>query len=126
MTNERKKLIACSNNKKNPNKNVCVLAVTKALGVDNNVRYLHNIKDVVRAIRTKYKVRSRLSAANAYRETVGSIRKKLEKLDGDCYLIRVKGHAILLNRKGETIVDTAPRKRDKRKITHLYAVSRKN
>ena len=45
-----------SNNHTNPNKNVCALKVAHALGADENVRYLHTIQDLVRAVRkTSYR-----------------------------------------------------------------------
>jgi hypothetical protein len=114
---------AGSNNKKNPNKNVCALAVAKALGVHEETRYLHSIQDVVYAARKHWTVRSRFSAVNGKAgKSVGAIRNKVSELDGRFYIVRVDGHALLLDGEGNTLVDTAPRKRDRRKVTHLYAV----
>ena len=52
-----------SNNEENTNQNVCVQAVAHMLGrADENVRYLHTLADLVRAVRlTGFKVRSRKS-----------------------------------------------------------------
>lgn len=118
---KRKNRIKDSNNKHNPNQNICALAVARALGVNDNVRYLHVMEDLVRAARTKYTVRSRKSLLKA--DTVGALRKEIqEKIDALAFIVRVDGHVILLDCNGNTVVDTDPRKRDKRKVTHVYAV----
>lgn len=117
---------ARSNNKVNQNKNICGLAVATAFGVDKNVHYLHTMNDIVRAVRTKFVVRSRLSRFKG--KTVGGIRKDLEKkcVGASHFIVGVKGHVLLLDHLGNTIVDTAPRKKDKRKVTELYAVYTKD
>jgi hypothetical protein len=124
MTTSRRKFKKKSNNKENPNQNVCANAVANYLGVDFKVRYLHTITDIVRAVRKRWTVRSRKSSVKG--KTVGSIRKELENLDGRFYMIRTQvgrtGHVILLDKSGKIIIDTAPVKRDKRKFTHLYAI----
>ncbi|MCP4520936.1 MAG: hypothetical protein GY827_04460 [Cytophagales bacterium] len=123
---DRKRLIEKSNNSNNPNQNICAQAVAKALCVDTKVRYLHTITDCVRAARKSWNVRSR--GAVAKNLTVGKARKKLEIHTNKsehkivAYIVRVPGHAILLGKDGSTLVDTDPRKRDCRKITHVYAV----
>jgi hypothetical protein len=38
------------------------------------------------------------------------------------YLLHVMGHVLLLNSKGETVVDTAPRKVDRRKVYNVVAI----
>lgn len=118
MTRSQQK--ARSNNAENTSQNVCALSVAKYLGVNGLVTYLHTITDLVRATRKVYTVRSRKSSVRA--NTVGKARKSLSNLDGKYYMVRVKGHVLLLDTNGNTIIDTDPRKRDKRKITHLYAV----
>jgi len=122
MTVKRRKYINGSNNKKNPRKNICAEAVADAIGVAGYVRYLHTISDLVRAARMRYTVRSRMSAANARGKTVGSIRAKLAELDARCYIVRTDDHVLLLGADGRTLIDTSPRKRDRRKVTHLYGV----
>ena len=117
-----------SNNSVNSNKNICGLAVAKALGVEGTTRYLHTKTDIVRAIRTKFKVRSRLS--NVKDKTVGASRKKLvdiaNKMGEDNlvwgFLIMVEGHVLLLDADANTFVDTDPRQRDKRKIKACYVI----
>lgn len=112
---------ARSNNDKNPNKNICALAVARAIGVDHKVRYLHCLNDVIRACRAGgYTVRSRKSSVKG--TTVGAIRNQLEALGADFYIVRVDGHVLLLGCYGKTLIDTDPRKRDRRKITHVYGV----
>ena len=41
---------------------------------------------------------------------------------GTRYMIRVQGHALLLDYDGEVIVDTSPRKKDRRKVLDIRAV----
>lgn len=116
-----------SNNPENNNKNICGLRVCECMGVAGNVRYLHTISDVVRAARTKFKVVSRGSGIKG--KTVGAVRSKLATIaqrdDFTAFIVRVDGHVLLLNSLGETAIDTDPRKRDRRKITHVFGVGRK-
>lgn len=116
-----------SNNSENNNKNICALEVAKALGVAHQVRYLHTITDLVRAARTRYTVRSRMSKVKG--KSVGGARKTLAKVSATDtvgttigYIIRVDGHVILTLPDGTTHTDTDPRQRDARRITHCYAV----
>ena len=115
-----------SNNKNNPNKNVCALAVATALGVDEEVRYLHKMEDLIRASRKAYNVRSRGQVKGM---TVGKARTKLEKIgaevDARYFIVHVDGHVLLLGHNGQTLIDTAPRKRDSRKIWSCYVVYKK-
>lgn len=124
MTNERRNYKRTSNNSSNPNKNICALRVAEVLGVAGKVRYLHTISDLVRASRTRFKVTSR--AAGLKGKSVGAVRSKLaaigERERFAAFIVRVDGHVLLLDRQGGTMVDTAPRKRDRRKVTHVYGV----
>lgn len=121
----RNELILDSNNPINPNKNLCALAVAKALKVDDNVRYLHTIEDIVRATKTRFKVRSKNTLAGL---TVSDIRAKLAELINESeditigYIVRVDDHALLLGADGNTLVDTDPKLVDNRTITHIFAV----
>jgi hypothetical protein len=110
-----------SNNRENPNKNKCALAVAKALGVADRVHYLHTIDDLTRALRTQFSVRSRKSSLpkNA---TVGKARLKAPEFGAKYYVALVPGHVILLGRDGKTLIDTAPRKVDRRKVLKFYGV----
>jgi len=114
-----------SNNHINPNKNICVLACAKAIDVDEESRYFHWMKDLVRAARTKYTVRSRMSSVKGM--TIGKARTKMAKMASEVYapigyLVEVRGHALMLKPNGKTWIDTAPSQRDKRKILKLYIV----
>jgi gluconate kinase len=117
-----------SNNESNPNKNICALRVAEALRCDDKVRYLHTIDDLVRATRKVWKVVSRASGLKG--KSVGKIRSKLQDIaakDGFfCFILRVDGHVILTDAQGRTCVDTAPRKADRRRVTHVYGIRRKD
>lgn len=125
MHPKRERLIVRATSKQGSNnkfKTICSTEVCRFFEAENEVRYLHTISDVVRAIRKKgYKVRSRLSQIKKG-STVGSTRKQLAKLGNGFYIVRVESHVLLLSPSGTTIVDTDSRKRDRRKITHLYKV----
>ena len=124
----RKAHKARSNNSDNPNKNVCALAAARFLGVDQEVRYLHTVDDLVRASRKRWVVRSRKSdlrsgsSVGAAREQIAGGRVR-ESHKAVAYIVRVDGHVLILNKHGATVCDTASRKRDRRKITHFYMVS---
>jgi hypothetical protein len=113
-----------SNNSADPNKNICVLAVAKTLGVENESRYFHYTQDLVRAARTKYTVRSRMSYVKGC--SVGQARPKLAEMVSEVnaigYIVQVAGHVLFLKPNGKTIIDTAPRLRDKRKVLSVYVV----
>ncbi len=117
-----------SNNPANPNKNLCTLAVCKALGVADDVRYLQTYEDVVRATRKGWRVRSRKSQLRR-RASVGQARATARRLTETepgavrGYIVVVPGHVILLDANGQTTVDTANRKRDHRRVVHFYKVT---
>ena len=138
MTMYRDTAKAESNNEENANQNICAQAVARALGnSDQAVRYLHNIDDLVRAARTVgFQVRSRKSSLKK-NSTVAAARKTIQKQTAKenhkpifrapqpvADIDRGEGHALLMDNDGNTIVDTDPRKADRRKITHFYAVTR--
>jgi len=113
-------------------KTVCVTACLTALGVNvNDFHYTGGIGDSTREnILRKhgYAVRSRMSLMGK-NPTMGKVRKAIQKLkdsQSTKYLVIVYGrgysHAILLNRSGNTIVDTAPKLRDKRKVFSIKAI----
>lgn len=129
MSISRAKKRAGSNNPANPNKNVCALAVAQVLRVDDEVRYLHTWGDMLRAVRKLWSMRSVASVVGATKrdKSVGAIRGDLMKHaaknpDVSSYVIRVDGHVLLIDRKGRTLVDTAPRLRDRRKVLNVYGV----
>jgi len=113
-------------------KTVCVTACLTALGVPvdgftvtgtmKKANYLSILN------RHGYSTRSRLSYMPKAR-TIGACRKAIKALCEDkYYLIIVNGpsycHAILLDNQGSTVIDTAPRKADKRKIYSIHAISK--
>jgi len=115
---------ARSNNAENPNKNICAFRVARMLGVDQEVRYLHTIEDLKRAARSRFSIRSVKSMAKA--DTVGAARQNLNGQNGAIgYIVWVQGHVLLLGSQGETIIDTDPRKKDRRKIRGIYGIYRK-
>jgi hypothetical protein len=140
MTIDRNKSRAKSNNPSNPNKNVCGLAILRHLRAENLGRYCHTLPDIVYNLRKKYTVRSRMSTLapppiSGKLRSVGFIRreikaheKKLSKsYDGlniitHGYLVYVSSHVLFLDTNGDTIVDTAPRHRDHRKVKSVYVV----
>jgi hypothetical protein len=122
MTISRLKFKENSNNTANQNQNICALAVAQYLRVDKKVRYLHKLPDLIRAARFDFKVVSRMTAAKAKGKSVGAIRKNLAAIGAMLFIVRVDGHVMLLHGNGETLIDTAPRKRDRRKVTHVYAI----
>ena len=113
-------------------KTVCVTACLTALGVPfDSYHYTGGAMDSRRESilrRNGYCVRSRMSALGK-QKTVGNARKVVRKLDDPSstyYLLVVKSgrrstHAILLDRQGMTVVDTAPVKVDRRKIISIKA-----
>ena len=117
-----------SNNKQDTNKNVCALAVAKMLCCDQQTRYLHNWGDLQRAIRSLWSMRSVKSYVNAKPDsTVGSLRKAMHEYATKeqhliAYVIRVEGHVLMIDRNGKTLVDTAPRKRDRRKVLDITGI----
>ena len=110
-------------------KTVCVTAVLTALGIPidrfqstSTAKNVDAYEGVIR--RNGFALRSRKSAAGP-RETVGGVRSKIAKFGdpvGTVYLIRVTAHVLLLDRDGKTIVDTDPRKRDRRTIGKIHAI----
>ena len=113
-------------------KTICVTAVLTSLGVPvNSFQYTGSISDKRRnAIlnRNGFACRSRLSRVGR-NTTMGKARAKVAKLNegpGVKYMVCLrygsKAHLILLNNLGETIVDTAPRKRDSRRVVAIHAV----
>jgi hypothetical protein len=47
---------------------------------------------------------------------------KADYTEDTMYLIHVMGHVLLLNSNGQTVVDTSPRKVDRRKVYNVVAI----
>jgi hypothetical protein len=124
MTRQAQK--EASNNKRNPNQNVCAQAVARSLGVADDVRYLHTIEDLKRAVGKRWSCRSVKSSLKS--KTAGGSRKAMKAHDQGAmfYVMWVPGHVLLMDRDGDTIVDTAPRKADRRKVLGCWGVYPKN
>lgn len=116
-------------------KTICVTAVLTALGVPaESFHYTGTVADNRRnAIlnRHGFACRSRLSKLGK-NATIGQARKKLARLNEGpavkymvCVCYGSTAHLMLLNNEGKTVVDTAPRKADKRRIYSVYAVFKK-
>lgn len=110
-------------------KTVCTSAVLAHFGVDPSAyHYSGAWGDVERILRRHgYHVRSRLSRVGRGR-SVGQVRTRLARLGDDpstLYYVGVPGHAMVMAPDGRTVVDTAPRKRDRRKVHRVFAVWRK-
>jgi len=112
-------------------KTVCVTACLTALGVPFNsfkvtgdvgkANYLSILRRHGNAVRSR---KSKMKGL-----TIGKVRDSIRGLNdpiGTKYFVVVSGsrycHAMVLNRTGNTIVDTDPRKRDKRKVYSIHAV----
>lgn len=135
MTTRRSILRSSSNNAANSNKNICGLAIADALAVADNVRYIHVIADLKRAISTEYALQSVKSYVTSKGHTkVGNIRTAcaaftrqdaapFQTIQG--YLVWVQDHVLFLSPEGITAIDTDPRIRDARKVLGIWAVRRK-
>ena len=112
-------------------KSVCVTACLTALGVPfdgfsvtgtlSKTNYLSILN------RFGISARSRKSRMPK-NPTIGACRKAISKLaEQAVYFVVVNGngycHAMLLDSNGNTLVDTAPRKRDKRKVHSIHAIT---
>lgn len=110
-------------------KTICVSSVLFALGIKPNQYHStstpknrDNYENIIR--KHGFALRSRKSQI-APNSTVGAVRAKIRTFNDPnnaVYLIRLKDHVLLLNKNGETIVDTDTRKRDKRKIYKIHAI----
>ena len=110
-------------------KTVCVTACLTALGIPVNAfhststrKNVHAWQGVVR--RNGFALRSRKSRIPRG-ASVGACRRAIAKLGdpaGTRYLVHVDRHLLLLDSDGSTLVDTAPKKRDRRKVLGIYAV----
>ncbi len=108
-------------------KTVCTSHVLAYFGISSDsYHYSENSQDVKRLLRSNgYSVRSRMSKlCGSKKTTIGILRKKIADLgEGGFYYVGVPGHAMLLDDEGETIIDTAPRKRDRRQVIHVSKVT---
>ena len=119
----RQMKIESSNNKSNPNKNKCTLAVAEYLGCENNTKYLHDTNDVLNSIKwdysvKKYKPNLKGCSVELLRYSIQTSKYPIDSK----ILIFVEDHVLLLDNKSETIVDTAPTTSEKNDIEDVYVV----
>ena len=110
---------------------VCVSACLSYLGIlPNEYKYTWSKRtrnNVVSGImrRFGYCVRSRKSAFKKC-STMGKLKKSIAKYndvqDNVLYYVHVTGHVLLLDKNGKVLVDTSPRKNDRRKVWDVKAV----
>ena len=105
-----------------------VLRYFGCMGVTWNKRTGKNVYlDTLR--RNGYAVRSRSSHIRKG-SSVGGIRSKLAQIADkepmiEGFIVKVTDHVLLLDRSGQTIVDTDARTRDRRKVVTVHAVWKK-
>jgi len=113
-------------------KSVCVTSCLTAIGVPltgfNATGDIENTNYLSILNRHGFSTRSRKSKMPKSL-TIGKCRKAIAKLDEDALYFVVLHHpgychAIVLDSTGKTVVDTDPRKRDKRKVHSIHAVKR--
>ena len=119
------------NNKTGKAKTVCSSHVLAYLDIPPSAYHYSNTLETIAGVLRRaggFAVRSRDSACKAKtRPTVGAVRKcirsgKMNDPKGTHYAVAVDGHILLLDDKGNTVVDTAPRKADRRKVWAVRAI----
>ena len=107
----------------------CATATLNFFGVSGvtwNERTKQNVWDNTLR-RAGYAVRSRASNLGKRASTVGAARQKIADIaqrepEIIAFVARVDGHVLVIGRDGQTVVDTDPRKNDRRKLRGLFAV----
>ena len=110
-------------------KTVCTSAVLAAMGIDQSNYKYSGKRGQAENIMRRFGYDLKRVGVSKRGESVGQIRKKITADRHKAYYYAVvtwsnKAHAILLNSNGETIVDTARRKHDRRNVERLYKVTR--
>ena len=110
-------------------KTVCTSATLSHFGIDHTeYHYSENLNTVRNILRRKgYSVKAvdKKYGVDTGSITMGGLRKRLRKLDGDSsnsYYVQVPGHALVINGAGETVVDTDSRIKDRRRVLVLQSV----
>ena len=123
-------------------KTVCTSTVLACLGIPVSSYHYSGTKHQMLAIaRRKWSVRSAKTAlgrpktvaqamleeviVTAQKRAIKAKRHTFDLCDVRAYVVFVPGHVLLVNRRGEVHVDTAPRTRDRREVTGIYAVRNK-
>ena len=106
----------------------CAGATLKYFGVNgvtwNNRTNKNVFRDTLR--RHGFAVRSRKAKLGSIK-TVGSARARIAQMAKDephvlAFMVTLKNHVLVVDTNGQTVVDTAPRIKDKRKIEAIDAV----
>jgi len=110
---------------------VCVSACLSYLGIKpKDYKFTWSKKTMNSATynimrRFGYSVRSRKTAFKKAK-TVSALKKAIKAYVDVCadvyYYVQVSGHVLLIDSSGNVLVDTAPRKRDRRKVVCVKAV----
>ena len=105
----------------------CAGATLRYFGVDGVTWNNRTKKNVFRETlrRHGFAVRSRKSKLGAIK-TIGAARARIAQIAQDepqvlAFMVTVKGHVLVIDTNGETVVDTAPRIKDKRQIEEIDA-----
>lgn len=113
-------------------KGVCVSACLSYFGIaPDQYRFtsskktgIHCYLNILR--RFGWSVRSRKSTLIKGTKTVASVSKAIraykDYVEDTMYLVHVSGHVLLMNSQGKVVVDTAPRKVDRRRVFTVTAV----
>jgi hypothetical protein len=113
-------------------KTVCTSHVLAAFGIDaSTYHYSGQLEQRLAVLRRNgWAARSRFSQLRKG-TTMGQVRVAIRRISptdpvGTRYMLRVvangTGHALLLDGQGKTLVDTAPRELDRRRVTDLRAI----
>jgi hypothetical protein len=116
-------------------KTVCVSTVLAYFGIlpnqytvtstNKNIRAYHGIlRSFGFGVRSRKSHTKKAKSVGQLRKLLPSIAKK-ETEDVIAYMVMVEGHLMVLDAKGKTIVDTAPRKRDARRLIEVHAIINK-
>ncbi len=114
-------------------KTVCTSAVLAHLGIDASAYHYSGLHEQRAGVlrRNGYAVRSRASTIGRKGRTMGTLRAAIlahagKDPAGTVYMVRLryggKRHAILVDSQGRTVVDTDPRKVDRRAVASVHAV----
>lgn len=113
-------------------KGVCVSACLGYFGIEPTMYKFTWSKrrgnDSAKAIfrRFGYAVRSRKSAFIKGTKTVAAVRTAIAQYEDYTedvmYYVQVSGHVLLINAQGQTVVDTDPRKVDRRRVLDVSAI----
>ena len=117
-------------------KTICTAAVLAWFGIMPDQYHYSGLSGQRAGVlrRFGYGVRSRMSACGVKKThypSMGQVRKAIKGLKdpkGTVYMVCVLcggvGHVILVSANGRTLVDTAPVKRDRRRVYAVHAVAR--